>query len=246
MKHNYEFELGDLIYVTRKLNNLTQVEFSKQLGVVQSTVSKVEKHFFDDVPFSFVSKVSTLFNIPLSHFQVGLLPIKNQNLFKNIISEKYIKGGFINSKTIFYLLEQISLYKNNIYKEIKLPKQYLCLSQLNFNQSFIEMLVKKYPKEVAKALKELKLKKTSEADVSTPILEKYIGQSKKAISIVSSKFDQNSGILKINFDPNQEYNSSLYDSLAQIMLLEFSIVLGTTSSNIKSASESVIEFEFTY
>ena len=37
---DYSFSIGELVYTVRKLNKLTQVEFSKQVGVVQSTISK--------------------------------------------------------------------------------------------------------------------------------------------------------------------------------------------------------------
>lgn len=141
MIQNYEFSLGELAYTIRKLNGLTQVDYSKRLGVVQSTVSKVEKDIFDDVPFSLVSRISTEFNIPLNYFQAGLLPIRRTNNIYKTIPKVYINEGVFKAKTIFYILKELSkTYEGNLYKDLKLPEQFLCLSNLNYSFEFINKL----------------------------------------------------------------------------------------------------------
>lgn len=138
---NYHFSIGDLAFAIRKINGLTQVDYSKRLGVVQSTVSKVEKNIFEDVPFSLVSKISSEFNIPLNYFQAGILPLKKTKTFKSSIPNNYIEEGLFKAKTIFYLLSEIEkTYGEKIYKDLKLPKQLLCLNNLSYSLEFINKI----------------------------------------------------------------------------------------------------------
>lgn len=141
LKEDYNFTLGELVYTVRKINRLTQVEYSKQLGVVQSTISKVEKDIFDDVPFSLISKISNDFKIPLQHFQIGHLPIRKTSGISKAIPKEYITDGIFNSKTIYYILKNLEKsYGTKIYKELKLPYQFLSLSNIKYSYDFINKL----------------------------------------------------------------------------------------------------------
>lgn len=141
MNTEYQFSLGDLTYTIRKLNGLTQVDYSKRLGVVQSTVSKVEKDIFDDVPFSLVCKISSEFNIPINYFQAGILPLrKNQNFYK-AIPKAYIADGIFRAKTIYFVLKELKKsHAKKLFKDLKLSEQFLCLSNLTYSLEFVDKL----------------------------------------------------------------------------------------------------------
>lgn len=146
---NYQFSIGDLAFAIRKINGLTQVDYSKRLGVVQSTVSKVEKNVFEDVPFSLVSKISSEFNIPLNYFQAGILPLKKTKNLKCGIPDHYLIHGIFKAKTIFYVLNEIEKkYGHKIYKDLKLPKQLLCLNNLYYSLEFIHKLFSLFGSEL--------------------------------------------------------------------------------------------------
>lgn len=141
MLKNYQFTIGQLTYTIRKLNKLTQVEFSQRLGVVQSTISKIEKDIFDDVPFSVVNKISLEFNIPLNYFQIGLLPTRKNSSIYRVIPKNYVSDGVFKAKTIFYVLKELKKdYSSKLYKDIKLPEQYLSLCNISYSFEFINKL----------------------------------------------------------------------------------------------------------
>lgn len=99
---NYNFTLGELVCAIRKINNQTQVNFSKVVGVVQSTISKVEKNIFEDVPFSLMATISQEFKVPLHYFQLGHLPLRKTISLQSTIHTKFTSQGLIQAKTIFF------------------------------------------------------------------------------------------------------------------------------------------------
>ena len=133
------FEIGQLIYTVRKLNSHTQVEFSKKLGVVQSTISKVEKGFFEDVPFSLVSNISKIFNVPIHQFQNGRLQLLDDTNLKNIIPEKYTLNGTIcGSEVLSMLNEAQKNSEKDYFRKLGIKKQYFCIDDLKFNEKFLK------------------------------------------------------------------------------------------------------------
>ncbi len=186
----YTFSIGELICAVRRLNKLTQVEFSRKAGVVQSTISKIEKDIFEDVPFSLMSNISNEFNIPLSYFQMGLLAFRKSSQLQNQVSQLYTNQGHINAKTIFHILTTLENGQKDIYKKIKLPYVYLSLSNLKYNFNLIDKLYILYKNELLDAinLNSLDFEKTnydltqiSEYIQSNEVTD-YLEQSQNSIS----------------------------------------------------------------
>jgi transcriptional regulator with XRE-family HTH domain len=243
MENKYEFEIGELVYSIRKLNGLTQVEFSKKLGVVQSTVSKIEKGFFDDVPFSLVSKISFLFKIPLSQFQAGLLTIKNSSHLKKIIPNHYTKEGEISAKTIFFLLKNISqLTGKDIFKNLKIQKQYFCITNLFFNKDFMIALNEKYPTELNLALDNLSKEKAYAE--SSGMLGKYLS-SLKSVQIVETKNIDNKTIFKIHLPHLDIHSSQLNEFYSKCFALDLNLMFEEkiTSEFLKTPESQYLQLE---
>lgn len=239
MKSIYNFTIGELVYAIRKINGLTQVEYSKQLGVVQSTISKVEKDVFDDVPFSLISKISLDFKVPLQHFQVGHLPLRKTTQMTKAVPKHYVKDGVFNSKTIFHILKVLeSSYGTKIYKELKLPYQLLSLSNLTYSYEFINKLYSLVKTKLPEAIGKIEIDASSEN--APEIITKYL-KSLNGIKIVeekSSNKTQLSYLIQINSEL-QELNN-IY---ASILELELALLFNVkTSSKQTTASD---EFKFT-
>ena len=201
---DYKFDIGELVYTIRKLNRLTQVDFAKSLGVVQSTVSKVEKGFFDDVPFSLISKISTLFKVPLAQFQVGFLTLKKDSILTNIVSTNYTDKGEFSSRWTYTLLTELNkLIEKDVFKELKVDKQYFCISNLFFNKEFLITISKKYPEHLDKALENIStLKSKSESSIN---LDRYLSNL-KSIDIIDRKENTNQTIFTLKI-PHLEIHS---------------------------------------
>ena len=237
----YQFSLGDLTFTIRKLNRLTQVDYSKKLGVVQSTISKVEKGIFHDVPFSLISKISTEFNIPLSYFQIGLLPLrKTQNITK-IIKNNYINDGLFQAKTIFYLLNEVDKnYKGDLYKDLKLPKQYLCLSHLTYNLEFIDKVYfltqDNLLTSLAKLNKEFSTKNT---DFDSNIYY-YLTKIHNINTITKEKTFLSTGVLKFNFSIEINELNEIY---AQLLKFELQILFDSKIDISNSENSNIFEIK---
>jgi transcriptional regulator with XRE-family HTH domain len=217
LKDNYNFTLGELVYTVRKINGLTQVEYSKQLGVVQSTISKVEKDIFDDVPFSLVSKISKDFKIPLHYFQLGHLPIRKNAQLSKIIPKEFIQDGVFNAKTIYFLLNEVSQsYGDKIYKELNLPYQLLCLSHITYSFEFINRLYSLTGKHLVKALDKLKL--SGESALNASLVKKHFEtiSAIELLKITNNRSDQLT--LQLNFNSHIQELNQLYSRIVELEL----------------------------
>jgi transcriptional regulator with XRE-family HTH domain len=243
LENKYEFEIGELVYSIRKLNGLTQVDFSKKLGVVQSTVSKIEKGFFDDVPFSLISKISLLFKIPLAQFQSGLLTIKNTSNLKKIIPGQHTKDGEISAKTIFFLLNKLSeLTSTDVYKSLKLHRQYFCISNLFFNKEFMISLNEKYPEELTVAL--ASLSKQSVVSENNGMLGKYLS-SMKSIQVIETQKINNKTIFKLHLPHLNIHSSQLNEFYSKCFALDLSLIFeeNITSEFLKTSDNQYLQLE---
>lgn len=62
-----DFKAGNLIRKLRKENNLTMVNFARELGLSQPSLSRIESGN-QEITLSLLEKVCTVFNISLSEF----------------------------------------------------------------------------------------------------------------------------------------------------------------------------------
>ena len=235
MKQDYHFTLGELVYTVRKINKLTQVQYSKQLGVVQSTISKVEKDIFDDVPFSLISKISNDFKIPLQHFQIGHLPIRKSTGLTKTIPKEYITDGIFKAKTIYYILKSLEVsYGPQIYKDLKLPYQLLSLSNLTYSFEFINKLYSLTKDKLTKAINNIQL--TGDSEISTENIKKHMAGF-YGISLVGKIIEIPTGL---NF--TIKFNSELHElDHIYLTILELELKLLFNTSMLLS-SKKVSEF----
>lgn len=219
MKNNYQFSLGDLTFTIRKINSLTQVEFSKRLGVVQSTVSKVEKDIFEDVPFSLVSKISMEFNIPISYFQLGLLPLRKTNNLYKTIPKAFIENGPFRAKTIFYILEWLAANKQKtIYKDLKLSRQFLCLSNLNYSFDFVNKVYSLAQQDLIMAITETSEQLDSNQEVSLDSLFHHLSTVHEIVlNSDLTEVKSNNGLV-ISFDSEIHELDKIYAELLKLEL----------------------------
>lgn len=240
MTQDYSFTLGELVYAIRKINKLTQVEYSKKLGVVQSTISKVEKDVFDDVPFSLISKISNDFKVPLTHFQMGHLPLRKNAILGKVIPAEYTKEGIFKAKTVFHILKELSKnYGPNIYKEIKLPHQLMSLSNITYSFEFINKLYSLTQDKLVTAIKSVKVK--GEQESSSENIKRYI----------SSLYGINlNGSIDTIFSGNGlsfKFNSSLHElDKIYALLLELEMKLIFNADFSISANEDNETFNLSF
>ncbi len=221
MKNNYNYTLGEMTYTIRKVNKLTQVEYAKTLNVSQSTISKIEKDFFDDVPFSLISKISTMFHVPIAYFQSGLLPIRKTKTITKTIPSIYIDNGVFQAKTIFLLLNKLqSMGFPKIYKELALPYQYLCLSNISYSYEFIDILYSLVQDKLLDAIDQFEADenlKRSKANVSS-----YL-HSVEGFKIVGQESEQEINNTEISFNARFHELDHIY---ARVLLFELKYVFG--------------------
>ena len=236
MKDSYNFTIGELVFTIRKLSKLTQVEFSKKLGVVQSTISKVEKDIFDDVPFSLISKISTDFDTPLQNFQFGHLPTKKINEVKSVIPIQYIESGVFKPKTIFHVLNELEKeYGEKLYKDLKLHYQFLSLSGIKYGFEFINKLYSLTGDNLFKAFNEISLP-NNKNQIDAMALTKYL-KSTSGIELVSSIKELSSGILfTIKFDNHLSELNKVY---AKFFEFELEMIFETKVSFNETNSEEI-------
>lgn len=242
-KNEYNFEIGELVYSIRKLNGMTQVDFSKKLGVVQSTISKIEKGFFDDVPFSLISKISTIFKIPLIQFQVGFLNIKSASSLKRIIPTNYTKNGEISAKTIYFILSEISQEKQqDIFKKLKLQRQYFCISNLLFNKEFLIKLNEIYPKELEQALKNISINKSSTEN--SGMVEKYL-TNLKSVKIIDTESKDGKTTFTLHLPHLDIHSSQLNEFYSKCFAIDLNLTFQEkiTSEFLKTNDNQFLKLE---
>jgi transcriptional regulator with XRE-family HTH domain len=223
LKQDYNFTLGELVYTVRKINKLTQVQYSKQLGVVQSTISKVEKDIFDDVPFSLISKISNDFKIPLQHFQIGHLPIRKSTNLTKTIPKEYITDGIFKAKTIYYILKSLEVsYGPQIYKELKLPYQLLSLSNITYSFDFINKLYSITKDKLPQTIDHIQL--TGNSEISLENIKKYMADF-YGISLVGKAIEIPTGLsFTIKFNSELHELDHIY---LTILKLELKLLFNT-------------------
>lgn len=221
----YNFTIGELVFTIRKINKLTQVDFSKRLGVVQSTISKVEKDIFDDVPFSLISKISTDFDIPLQNFQFGHLPTKKNSDVKNIIPPQYLESGIFKTKTVFAILNELKKEQGDkLFKDLKLPYQYLCLSGLKYSFEFINKLYSLTGEGLNQVIKKLSEELPNGNKVETSVISKYF-KSTSGIQLVTPISEIPTGLsFTIKFDNHLSELNQIY---ANVLELELGLIFNS-------------------
>ncbi len=242
MDENYKFTLGQLIYTIRKINLLTQVEFSKQIGVVQSTISKIEKDIFEDVPFSVVARVANDFKVPLAHFSTGNLPIRITSGVKKVIPRNYLDKGVFRAKTIFLTLETLKLtYGDSIYKDLKLPQPYMCLSNLHYSFEFVNNLYGLSKDSLLTALNSIDITGSEELEESN--LEKYFS------SIYGIQLMEKPISIETGFNVMLQFNSSLHELdnvYLKILELEIQSIFKTKIVADRVINNNIYQIELQY
>ena len=214
---DYTFSLGELVCAIRKINKMTQVEYSKNVGVVQSTISKVEKDIFDDVPFSLMSTISQQFKIPLQYFQIGHLPLRKSANLQNTVGTKYTQQGMLHTQTIFHILTTLEKKHPDIYKKIKLPYVYLSLSNIKYNLELIHQLYIKYTDDLLDAIKII-FDQIPQSEININELKSCL-EDYETISIHSSSDTH----LKFHLDRDLKELDRIY---LDILRLDISFILG--------------------
>lgn len=219
LKENYEFCLGDLILTIRKLHGLSQVDYAKSLGVVQSTISKIEKNVFKDVPFSLVSKISHNFNIPIQYFQVGLLPFKKSARIYQLIPKSYLNEGLFKAKTMYYLLKQLEdIYGLQIYKDLKLPAHSLSLSGITYNFEFLNKLYSLTQENLILCIEKLLDQFSSSRSIPAMSVLNHL-HNLHGVNLQSNLSQvKNSALLQISFSSDLKKLDHIYAKLLQFEL----------------------------
>jgi transcriptional regulator with XRE-family HTH domain len=236
LKNSYNFTIGELVFTIRKLSQLTQVDFSKKLGVVQSTISKVEKDIFDDVPFSLISKISTDFDTPLQNFQFGHLPTKKNNEVKAVIPAQYIERGVFKPKTIFHVLNELEkIYGVKIYKDLKLPYQFLSLSGIKYGFEFINKLYALTGENLFKAFDKLVVNNKNEK-IDAIVVTKYL-KSTTGMELTSPIKELKSGVMfTIKFDNHLAELNKVYSKFFEF---ELGMIFDTKVNFSETNSEEI-------
>lgn len=237
MAYEYNFTLGELVFTIRKTNKLTQVEYSKKIGVVQSTISKVEKDIFDDVPFSLISKISQDFKVPISYFQIGHLPLRRIAHLNKVVPADYVDQGVYKAKTIFNILKELEGgYTKKIYKDLKLPYQLLCISTLQYSFQFINKLYHMTGDDLKKAISSIKPSQVEVASLSN--IKKYV-TSYQGISLKEPIIEFENGIkFELVISNNLSELSELYLSILE---LEFKLMFGNKMEFINNKDSLAVQ-----
>lgn len=133
--------VGDLFFTIRKINILTQVEFARRLRVVQSTVSKIEKDQFEDVPFKLISHLCREFKIHINCFHEANLIGINQKLINRIINPEFTVSGSYNHEIVRLIVNNLpKADKRIVSQKLKYHQEYFALQNIKFNEFFFYKL----------------------------------------------------------------------------------------------------------
>ncbi len=144
-----KFLIGDLIYLIRCLSGLNQEEFAKAVGVVQSTISKIERNILEDITFKTVNEISARFKVPLKCFQTLSIRVNRKEDLNRIIPQKFYENGTYSSETILNLLNGLNEDELAIIKErLKFEKQFLLISNVRYNDYFCHRLKRLFDSEL--------------------------------------------------------------------------------------------------
>ena len=108
----YQFTIGELFEALRRVDGLSQVQLAKELDIVQSTISKMERNVSDVITFDLVNKMSSLSGTDLRCFQKGFLSNAPKKL-KSILPATYTRSAEFSARSVFLLLEEIYPQKSN-------------------------------------------------------------------------------------------------------------------------------------
>lgn len=239
MTREYKFSLGQLIYTVRKINKLTQVDFSKQIGVVQSTISKIEKDVFEDVPFSLVARVADDFKVPLAHFSTGNLPIRLNSGIKRAIPREYLEHGVFRAKTVFIALTELeSKLGPKIYRDLKLLYPYLCLSNIYYSFEFINKLYSLTKDDLLKCLDNIQVVGLEDLDEKN--LEKYFS-SLYGIELVEKPiFNEQGYTVSLTFQSTIHELDKIY---LRFLELELKSIFKTTVKSKNELENNIYKLE---
>jgi len=145
------FEISELLYAIRLAHGLNQIQFAKEIGTSQSSISKYETGKFASViTAQDLINVANRFNIELNQFQRGFLTLPINNKLKGI-NKKYLEDGSYEASEVFEALE---LIRNNIdeevYNKLKIKRCIFSISNLKLNDLIFNEIQKFYPEDVIK------------------------------------------------------------------------------------------------
>ena len=200
MNLKYKFTIYQLFYAVRRASGLNQVEMSEKLGVVQSTISKIEKGYFDDIPFQLVADLCSIFNLPIASFQKSIFVKKAPTHFMKKIDSGEDK--VVSAKTIFYILSLMDNFVEvDLFKALKLPAPIFSFSLSKFSINFVFDIYSKYPMEFLQAVAALKTLDSISSENSFDVSAFEDDSFKKAIETIS--------LLEGNLSDTIELNDSL-------------------------------------
>ncbi len=211
----YHFNIGELIFTVRKLNGLSQIDFSTKVGVAQSTLSKIEAGVFIDTPFSLVSKISEIFDVPLEFFSLGYFPLRTKVREHNLFPLEYVTHGALSIKTVFQLCEYLNEnLEQDVYKKIKIARPLFSLVHTSFNFRFIDKLIRIFGKSIILNFIEKSDKQTLFDEAALMHLQKYLNKIKchhiqEHEEVVDKKKKTTSVYFKMEKNPHNELYLSL-------------------------------------
>jgi transcriptional regulator with XRE-family HTH domain len=140
----YQFTVGELFEALRRVDGLSQVQLAKELDIVQSTISKMERNVSDVITFELVNRMSSLSGTDLRCFQKGYLSNAPKKI-KSILPATYTRSAEFTARSVFLLLEEMDkLTPTNIYTEIKINRVYFSFAKLKLSQYFMWSLTQKF------------------------------------------------------------------------------------------------------
>jgi transcriptional regulator with XRE-family HTH domain len=234
----YFFQESILIRALRKLYGYSQEEFCVLLGYSQSALSKIENGIISP-DIKFVIALSQKINIDLNLFKYGLISkipdYLQNNKETSFLQHAYLKDGVFSSKTTYFLLEMIhEELEVDIYKKLKLAKEYMVFSELKYNlKLFIDLLDYVEPQKVISLMK--KFTQTSNALLSEEAFKACILNLKivKIASIVKSGkvFE-----VELNYSKSFDYVESSKDVSSYLQQLIAFNILNELNINVDLVS----------
>ncbi|MCT4643147.1 MAG: helix-turn-helix domain-containing protein [Bacteriovoracaceae bacterium] len=168
----YKFTTGEVFEAIRLESGLKQAEVAKKLDVAQSTISKMERNFHEDVSFGLILGFCDLVGYDIKYFQSGFINKIPSRLAKNINSKFIGKDGFSVRLAYEFVKKIDEKVEKDLYKLLKIKKSLFVFSSFKFTPHFFKFLQKHFPSEYEEAKEQILLEipeKSDTKDISSII-----------------------------------------------------------------------------
>jgi transcriptional regulator with XRE-family HTH domain len=214
----YQFTIGELFEALRRVDGLSQVQLAKELNIVQSTISKMERNVSDVITFDLVNKMSSLSGTDLRCFQKGFLSNAPKKL-KNILPATYTRSAEFSARSVFLLLEEMNkLTPKDIYTEIKINRVYFSFSKLKLSQYFMWSLTQKFGDIIESAQNNLltRLTPVGRTKNINTIIQDY-----NSFRVVPNNVDDNT--ISIMFNNIEELDQEFAKTMLKVLSIELAL-----------------------